>query len=132
MEVKPMSSLFDDELFAKEQAERLASAKQPQPRRRRSRRRNRRTKASDLVNVSAADAKRRGRLKLEKNRLSIEAQEKAALRKIHREEALEILANEKQQEAMRQAKLIADIEYERHRRTGRAKPAPPKNEEGET
>ena len=127
-----MSSLFDDELFEKEQAERLASAKQPPPRRRRSRRRNRRIKASDLMNVSAADAKRRGRLKLEKNQLSIEAREKAVLRKIHHEEALEFLAREKQEEAMRQEKLIADIEYERHRRNGRAKPVPHTSEEGET
>jgi hypothetical protein len=124
-----MSSFLDDELFDKEQAERLASA--APPRQRRHRRRSRRSRASDLANVSAADAKRRGRLKLERNQLSIEAQERLALKKIHREEALEILAYEKQQEAMRQAKLIADIDYERLRRRGRAQLNHEETEESE-
>ena len=103
------SLLWDDKAFQKHQDRQLEESRQRQEARRK---KNRRPTPEQMKYVSASDAKRRGRLKTEKNKLPNSVLEELALKEQWAREAKEILAYEKKVERLREERALAEMIYE--------------------
>jgi hypothetical protein len=103
------SLLWDDKAFQQHQDKQLEKSRKRQEARRK---KSRKPTAEELRYVSAADAKKRGRLKTEKNKLPNSVLEEMALKEMWAREAKEILAYEKKVERLREERALAEMIYE--------------------
>lgn len=122
MDKEKPSLLWDDKAFQKHQDMQLEQSRKRQEARRK---KNRRPTADEMKYVSAADAKKRGRLKTEKNKLPNSVLEELALKEQWAREAKEILAYEKKVERLREERALAEMIYEEGSGLGPSDRTPP-------